>query len=92
MQVSAHWAVVPVHVSLWINGHFWFTCVLVEPVRNVSSSGLNQGLAGLQMNVLLDELCKVINLVIEAYPAVIGRRVLGHLIWRVVVSNFERSG
>ena len=87
MQIAPHGAVVPLHISLWVHCHLGLLGVKVEPVRDVCACGINQGPAGLKMNVLLNKLGEVVDLAVEADPAVIRGAVLRNLLGRVVLAE-----
>ena len=56
VEVSPHWAVVPQHVGRGVNCHLRLLGVLVQPVRNVGTCGLDHWLSRFKMDVLLDQL------------------------------------
>jgi len=61
-------------------------------MRNVCSCCIDERLSSLKMDILLDELCQIVDLPVEAHPTVVSCAVLAYFFGSVILSELVRPG
>jgi len=69
----------------------YLKCIFIEPVSNIGSSREHDRVALWLAIVIEDQLCQVIHLVEQRYPAITACVVCCNFFWSVVIAQFVRT-